>query len=138
MIIIYEGTIPSELGDLSSLIHFDLWTLSWNRFSVKKKEDCRACSQHRYDFLETRNTSWATSLCGREAIQITPPSGQTLSLKTLSQNFLELGKVSWKGLLLQFEIDSYKFVIFPDGRAIIHGTTDVSVARSLYSRYIGI
>ena len=27
--------------------------------------------------------------------------------------------------------------IFPDGRAIIKGTDDVGVARSLYARYVG-
>jgi len=27
--------------------------------------------------------------------------------------------------------------VFPDGRAIIKGTTDVGVARSIYARYIG-
>jgi adenylyltransferase/sulfurtransferase len=27
--------------------------------------------------------------------------------------------------------------IFPDGRAIVKGTQDVALARSLYARYIG-
>ena len=121
-----------------ALIHLDLWTLSWNRFSVKKKDDCPACGQQRYDFLETRKTSWATSLCGRNAIQITPPTGKSISLKILADSLRHLGKVSRAGLLLNFEAGAHKLVIFPDGRAIVHGTTDASLARSLYSRYIGI
>jgi molybdopterin-synthase adenylyltransferase len=27
--------------------------------------------------------------------------------------------------------------LFPDGRAIIKGTTDKTIARSLYARYVG-
>jgi molybdopterin-synthase adenylyltransferase len=27
--------------------------------------------------------------------------------------------------------------VFPDGRAIIKGTTDSAVARSIYARYVG-
>jgi hypothetical protein len=28
--------------------------------------------------------------------------------------------------------------VFPDGRALIQGTTDVGLARSLYARFVGV
>jgi molybdopterin-synthase adenylyltransferase len=43
--------------------------------------------------------------------------------------------------LLRFrptEHDAHELVIFPNGRAIIHGTDEPAVARSLYARYVGM
>ena len=28
--------------------------------------------------------------------------------------------------------------LFPDGRAIVHGTAEPSVARSVYAKYVGV
>jgi hypothetical protein len=39
--------------------------------------------------------------------------------------------------VLKFWRDDYEITLFPDGRAIIKGTTDTAVARSLYARYVG-
>jgi adenylyltransferase/sulfurtransferase len=48
-----------------------------------------------------------------------------------------MGQVSYNRFLLKFEVDAYQFTVFPDGRAIIKGTSDVDRARTLYARYIG-
>jgi len=40
--------------------------------------------------------------------------------------------------MLRFATEGYEFTVFPDGRAIIKGTTDPVVARSLYARYVGM
>jgi molybdopterin-synthase adenylyltransferase len=39
--------------------------------------------------------------------------------------------------LLRCKIDPYELTVFADGRAIVKGTKDPAVARSLYARYIG-
>jgi molybdopterin-synthase adenylyltransferase len=39
--------------------------------------------------------------------------------------------------LLRLEVPPYELTVFADGRAIIKGTRDPSVARSLYARYVG-
>jgi adenylyltransferase/sulfurtransferase len=39
--------------------------------------------------------------------------------------------------LLCFGIPPYQITVFSDGRAIVKGTQDSGVARSLYARYIG-
>ena len=40
-------------------------------------------------------------------------------------------------LLLRFKRGPHTFTLFPDGRALIQGTTDITLARSLYARFIG-
>ena len=38
---------------------------------------------------------------------------------------------------LRFFIAPYEMTVFPDGRAIIKGTSDAGIARSLYAKYVG-
>ena len=40
--------------------------------------------------------------------------------------------------MLKFRVDSHEVTVFADGRAIIKGTNDPAVARSVYSRYVGL
>ncbi len=40
-------------------------------------------------------------------------------------------------LLLRFQRGPHTITVFPDGRALIQGTTDPAVARTLYARFIG-
>jgi adenylyltransferase/sulfurtransferase len=47
------------------------------------------------------------------------------------------GTVRHNDFVLKFWREPYEMTLFPDGRAIIKGTTDTSIARSLYARYIG-
>ncbi len=60
-----------------------------------------------------------------------------LELRELAARLAPLGPVRANEFALQFEVPPYLLTIFPDGRAIIKGTTDVGVARSLYARYVG-
>jgi len=41
------------------------------------------------------------------------------------------------GHLLRCELPPHTLTVFPDGRALIQGTTDIALARSLYARLIG-
>jgi len=47
------------------------------------------------------------------------------------------GAVRHNDFVLKFWHEPYEMTLFPDGRAIIKGTTDTAVARSLYARYVG-
>jgi adenylyltransferase/sulfurtransferase len=76
------------------------------------------------------------SLCGRNAVQI-HERARPLDLRELAGRLAPLGLVRANEFALRFEIPPYLLTIFPDGRAIVKGTTDVGVARSLYARYIG-
>jgi adenylyltransferase/sulfurtransferase len=76
------------------------------------------------------------SLCGRDAVQIHERS-RPLDLADLAERLAPLGVVRANEFALRFETPPYLLTIFPDGRAIVKGTTDVGVARSLYARYVG-
>jgi adenylyltransferase/sulfurtransferase len=49
----------------------------------------------------------------------------------------EVQNVRANGMLLRFERPPHTVTVFPDGRALVQGTTDVAVARSLYARFLG-
>jgi adenylyltransferase/sulfurtransferase len=47
------------------------------------------------------------------------------------------GHVQRNDLLLRFQRGEQTLTLFADGRAIIQGTTDPILARTLYARFIG-
>jgi len=97
--------------------------------------DCPACA--RRDFVHLKGGMRAPiSLCGRNAVQIHVAS-RPLNLNELKQRLAALGEVRANEFALRFARPPYEMTIFADGRAIIKGTTDPGVARSLYARYVG-
>jgi molybdopterin-synthase adenylyltransferase len=97
--------------------------------------DCPACGQRQFPYLAGERRA-PVSLCGQNAVQIHERS-RPLELRELAARLAPLGPVRANEFALRFEAPPYLLTIFPDGRAIIKGTTDVGVARSLYARYIG-
>jgi len=75
-------------------------------------------------------------LCGRNAVQIHEKE-YALDLGELRARLEPLGQVRANEFALRFMIAPYEMTVFPDGRAIIKGTSDAGVARSLYARYVG-
>ncbi len=122
----------------SALLCIDVWERDFYDITVERREDCPACGRGEYAYLSGARTSWTTALCGRDAVQIVPPTEQEISLKELERRLARIGSVSYNGFLLSFETDDRELVIFPTGRAIIRGTTDETEARSLYTRYVGV
>jgi len=98
-------------------------------------ERCPACGRREFPFLNGERRS-PVSLCGRNAVQIHERS-RPLDLSDLAERLAPLGVVRANEFALRFETPPYLLTIFPDGRAIVKGTTDVGVARSLYARYVG-
>lgn len=76
-------------------------------------------------------------MCGRNAVQIVPLGEQEIPLRDVEERLGRIGKVSFNGFLLSFELADREIVLFPNGRAIIRGTTDETEARGLYAKYIG-
>jgi len=74
----------------------------------------------------------------KKAVQITPWRASEFNLENLKVNLSQLEKVNDNGYFLSFEADGFEFVVFPEGRTMIKGTTDESVARTLFAKYIGI
>ncbi len=126
-------------GRLSEgLIYIDLWENIFEVFQVARQEEtCPACGQGKFEFLEAKEVAMVTSLCGRNAVQITPVTEVTISLPALAQRLQAIGEVTFNEFMLRFRVNEYLVTIFPDARAIIRGTSDETVARNLYAKYIG-
>lgn len=116
----------------------DVWENTSERIALPRQPDCPACGQHIYEFLESFSGTRSTSLCGRDAVQVRAGKrGESIDLVTLAERLRPVGKVLQNEFLLRFFVDNYELTIFPDARAIIKGTDDEHVARSLYAKYIG-
>ena len=105
---------------------------------MERRVDCPTCGMGNYEYPAGSRTSWTTVLCGRNAVQIVPPTEQQIPLENLEQRLAKVGDVSYNGFLLSLRVDDRELVLFPTGRAIIRGTSDEAEARSLYARYVGI
>ncbi len=132
---ILTGQIENLHG---SLLQFDLWQNTFTRLKLHERtKDCPACEQHRFDFLTARGGQLATTLCGRNAIQISPSTATRIDFAKLAEQLRDAGEVSYNRFLLKLKTVEHEITVFPDARSIIKGTDDPNVARSLYARYIG-
>jgi molybdopterin-synthase adenylyltransferase len=119
-----------------TLLSFDLWANTRSEISTTHpRPDCEVCGQRIFRALSGEQRPHIT-LCGRNSVQI-HQHHHPLDLAELETRLQSLGKVRANGLLLRFTYTPYTLTIFPDGRALIQGTTDVGLARSLYARFIG-
>lgn len=125
---------PASAAALITTI--DVWEGRIRQVKMPPRDPgCRACGERRFVHLEGARRP-PISLCGRNAVQIHERS-RPLDLGELKQRLEPLGQVRANDFALRFFSPPYEITVFPDGRAIIKGTQDVGVARSLYSRYIG-
>jgi molybdopterin/thiamine biosynthesis adenylyltransferase len=117
----------------------DLWENTSERIALPLDPNCPTCGQHTYEFLDTLDGTRSTSLCGRNAVQVRGGKiGTRLDLANLAARLCLVGQVAHNEFLLRFVVDTYELTIFPDARAIIKGTDDEQVARSVYAKYIGM
>lgn len=122
------------------LVQIDLWENVFRSLKVAREPGCPTCALGRYDFLSVDATSWVTTLCGRNAVQIAPPKEVSLDLDRLADTLSSAGQVTNNGLLLRFvptDAPSHELLVFPDGRLVVKGTTDEALARGLHARYLG-
>ncbi|HYA13222.1 MAG TPA: ThiF family adenylyltransferase [Syntrophales bacterium] len=124
---------------IRKLIYVDVWYGTWNLFELKKDEKrCPVCDDRQFAFLEKKKGTRLASLCGQNAVQISPPAATGVLFKELASRLASSGKVSYNDYMLRFTIEPYEFTVFPDGRTIIKGTMDESMAKTLFSKYIGV
>lgn len=121
-----------------SLMQFDVWRNEWRRIALSKPSpECSTCGHGRYETLEAEAGDFAAVLCGRNAVQITPKQTAQLDLAILAERLGALGEVKVNNYLLRLNVADYELTVFKDARSIIRGTDEISVARSLYAKYIG-
>lgn len=126
-------------GDLNrGIIHFDVWYNSFEHFGdADPRFDCPTCGQRNFEFLNQEIGAQTVSLCGRNAVQIRQPGGG-IHLAQLARQLSGVADITARNdFLLRFTVDDHELTVFIDGRAIIKGTEDESVARGLYAKYVG-
>ncbi|HEX9035792.1 MAG TPA: ThiF family adenylyltransferase [Ktedonobacterales bacterium] len=121
------------------LLWMDLWENVVERTELPRQADCLACGQRDYEFLDAALNDDTATLCGRNAVQVRPAGERgRLDLAALATRLEPLGAVTRNEFLLRAMLDGYEVTVFSDARAIIKGTADPSVARTVYARYIGM
>ena len=119
------------------LVSVDVWA---NRFQQvdagTPAVDCHVCQGREFAYLSGGKTAPIT-LCGRDSVQIHERE-RPLQFAALASQLNALGEVRYNLNVFRFQIDNFELTVFPDGRAIIKGTTDPAQARSLYAKYIGV
>ncbi len=106
---------------------------------LSQRVDCPACRRGEWLWLNGDRGSQSTVLCGRNSVQIAPPEAMTLSLEELEHKLRPSGDVMRNPFLLRLKPagSTCELTFFRDGRAIVQGTEEISVAKTLYARYIG-
>jgi molybdopterin/thiamine biosynthesis adenylyltransferase len=119
-----------------TLLSYDLWTNERSEISAAHpRTDCTVCGDR--DFLHLRGEGRPhVTLCGRNSVQI-HEHHRPVDLAAMAARLRPHGDVRFNQLLLQFRRGEHIITLFGDGRALIQGTTDITVARTLYARYIG-
>jgi adenylyltransferase/sulfurtransferase len=121
-----------------SLMQIDIWANDWRKIRLARPQpECPACGRRKFEFLDAEAQEFAAVLCGRNAVQVAPPRAVRLDLNELSNKLSALGDVKMNEYLVRFSTDGKEITVFPDGRAIVKGTDDISEARSVYARFIG-
>jgi len=119
-----------------TLLSFDVWLNDRAEVSASKpREGCRACDERDFTHLAGGGRPHIT-LCGRNSVQI-HERHRPIDFGEMSKRLTPHGAVRHNDFVLKFWHEPYEMTLFPDGRAIIKGTSDTAVARSLYARYVG-
>lgn len=119
-----------------TLLSVDLWTNERSEISAaKRNEACPVCGQRIFDHLTGKSRPQIT-LCGRNSVQIHERE-RPVDFPEMSTRLSPHGQVRYNDLVLKFWREAYEMTLFRDGRAIIKGTSDPAIARSLYAKYVG-
>jgi adenylyltransferase/sulfurtransferase len=119
-----------------TLLSYDVWTNDYASVKTDKpRADCRCCRQRDFTHLAGEGRPHI-SMCGRNSVQIHERQ-RPIDFADMTKRLAPHGTVKHTEFLLKFWHDPYEMTLFPDGRAIIKGTTDTAIARSLYARYVG-
>lgn len=124
-----------------TMLNLSIWDYSTSSIDIKgaKRSNCVCCGERTFEYLEPRSGTEAVSMCGRNTIQITPSEPWEVDLPALAARLSASGQVESNKFLVRFSAtDEIRLVIFGDGRVLVQGTEDSTVARSLYAKYIGM
>ncbi len=147
------NTIPMIIGSIQSteaiklildhsaindkLLFYDVWTHEFRALNIQKNHSCRCCVKHDFEFLNIKKRTVVTSLCSRDSVQIIPIKSAATPLQEFEKKLSKIGSLKKGKHTLELKIEGYTITLFLDGRVLIKGTSDETVAKSLYAKYIG-
>jgi molybdopterin/thiamine biosynthesis adenylyltransferase len=134
MKLVLEGAAAEHLR--KTLWSYDVWTNELAEIAAANpRPGCRACGERNFVHLAGEGRPHIT-MCGRNSVQI-HERARPIDFAEMQQRLEAHGVVRHNEFVLKFWREPYEMTLFPDGRAIIKGTTDAAIARSLYARYVG-
>jgi molybdopterin/thiamine biosynthesis adenylyltransferase len=127
------------------LLSLDLWAnqvLQLDVGNARADGDCPCCKHGRFEYLDGKAGSAAASLCGRNAVQLRHRQvAAGIDFGTITDRLRRQARVSANEFMLRAYITDgnkdFEMTLFPDGRAIVQGTDDISIARGIYAKYVG-
>ncbi|MEC3471502.1 thiazole biosynthesis adenylyltransferase ThiF [Bacillus tropicus] len=123
------------------LVSFDVWKNEYSCMNVQKlrKHNCPSCGENAlYPYLNKENTSKTAVLCGRNTVQIRPPYKEEMDFEQYKELLNDrVNDLNVNPYLLSFSVEEKRLVAFKDGRVLVHGTKDISEAKTVYHRYFG-
>ncbi|WP_249712270.1 thiazole biosynthesis adenylyltransferase ThiF [Bacillus cereus] len=123
------------------LVSFDVWKNEYSCMNVQKlrKHNCPSCGENAlYPYLNKENTSKTAVLCGRNTVQIRPPYKEEMDFERYKELLNDrVNNLNVNPYLLSFSVEEKRLVAFKDGRVLVHGTKDISEAKTVYHRYFG-
>jgi adenylyltransferase/sulfurtransferase len=125
----------------TELLSIDLWSNRIREIAVDPRlsRQCPACAAGRLEFLEGSRgrADLANVLCGRDAVQISGQTDDSVDLSRVAEKWQGLGRVQTNPFFVRLHLDDRTLTLFRDGRAVVGGTTEIGQARIIYDRYVG-
>ena len=132
--------VTREVPQPAAMMSVDVWDGRAERLELAYEPDasrCRCCVERRFDFLDAPLPP-AAVLCGRNAVMLQPQSAARPALAILAERVRGLGEVLVNEHLLRLRTGELELTLFADGRIVVKGTGDPSVARAAAARLLGI
>ena len=132
-----------------TMLHMDLWSNLTKQLKVARAYDvgdCVCCKGRSFEHLDGKFGSSTTTLCGRNAVQLShKQAGEKLDFTEIAERLRSHGEVTANKFMLRATITSerteegepFELTLFTDGRAIVKGTKQPTVARNIYAKYVG-
>jgi len=131
----------SDPASARELVTIELWPLRIRTIltAEAQRADCPCCVFRKFEFLDARPGQAATSLCGRNTVQVRPSADATIDMDAAASRLATVGSVDKNPFFVRCALrdSELSVTLFPDGRAMVHGTADLALARSIYARFIG-
>lgn len=119
------------------LMWLDLWKNEITSILTERDRECPVCAAREFPMLQQRDRVMTSSICGRNAVQVLPDVSRGFDFESTLHVLSRAFPVEFNQYLLRIHCGEHEIVLFRDGRAIVFGTSDPKVAKSLYTRYIG-